>query len=109
LATVEKWHPSVDGTLTETALRRKLERLGFSVSRYVYPPGTSFPPHTHNVEKMDAVVSGRFRIAMGDEEIVLDPGDAILVPSGAEHRAEVVGGEPVISLDAVKRTDRIDS
>jgi quercetin dioxygenase-like cupin family protein len=109
LAKVEKWNPSVDGTLTETALRRKLERLGFSVSRYVYPPGTCFPPHTHNVEKMDAVVSGHFRITMGGEEFVLGPGDAILVPRGAGHGAVVVGSDPVISLDAVKRTDRTDS
>ncbi len=109
MATVEKWNPSVDGTLSESALRRKLEGLGFSVSRYVYPPGTCFPPHTHTVEKMDAMVSGRFRITLGDEEIVLGPGDAVLVPRGAEHSAEVVGSEPVISLDAIKRNDRVES
>lgn len=109
MATVEKWNPSVDSTLNETALRRKLEGLGFRVSRYVYPPGTCFPPHTHNIEKMDAVVSGHFCITMGDEKIVLGPGDAIVVPRRTEHSAEVVGSESVISLYAVKRTDRIES
>jgi quercetin dioxygenase-like cupin family protein len=98
----------VDGALNEPALRRKLERFGFSVSRYVYPPGTCFPPHTHNIEKMDAVLAGRFRISMGDEQIVLGPGDALVVPRGAEHSAEVVGSEPVISLDAVKAPGLIE-
>lgn len=103
LATVEKWNAEVDGPLNELALRRKLERLGYSVSCYVYPAGTKFPPHRHDIEKMDAVLAGRFRIAMHNEKVVLGPGDAILVPRGAEHSAEVVGNESVISLDAVKR------
>jgi mannose-6-phosphate isomerase-like protein (cupin superfamily) len=51
---------------------------------------------------MDAVVSGRFRIRMGAEEIILEAGDAVHVPRGAEHSAEVVGMQPVVSLDAVK-------
>jgi mannose-6-phosphate isomerase-like protein (cupin superfamily) len=103
LATVERWNVEVDGPLSESALRRKLERLGYRVSRYVYPPGTEFPAHRHEVEKMDAVVAGRFRIVMQGESVGLGLGDAILVPCGAEHSAEVVGNESVISLDAVKR------
>jgi quercetin dioxygenase-like cupin family protein len=99
---VERWNAERDGVLSEAALRRKLEKLGYSASRYTYPPGTLFPPHTHAEEKMDAVLSGRFRIRMGGEEAVLGAGDAVLVPRGAEHSAEVVGAEAVISLDAVK-------
>ena len=99
---VERWKAERDGALNEAALRRKLEKLGFSVCRYTYPPGTYFPPHTHAEDKMDAVLSGRFRIRMGVEEAVLEAGDAVLVPRGAEHSAEVVGTQAVVSLDAVK-------
>ena len=99
---VERWNEERDGALTERALRRKLERLGYSVCRYTYPPGTHFPPHVHREEKMDAVVSGRFRICMKAEEVLLEAGDAVLVPRGAEHSAQVVGPQPVVSLDAVK-------
>jgi mannose-6-phosphate isomerase-like protein (cupin superfamily) len=99
---VERWDAERDGTLSEPALRRKLEGLGYSVCRYTYVPGTFFPPHTHAQEKMDAVLSGRFRIRMGSDEVVLEAGDAVVVPQGAEHSAEVVGGQPVVSLDAVK-------
>jgi len=99
---VERWEAQRDGVLSEPALRRKLEKLGYRVCRYTYPPGTFLPPHTHGEEKMDAVVSGRFRIRMGGAEVVLQAGDAVLVPRGAEHSAEVIGAEPVVSLDAVK-------
>ena len=51
---VEHWNAERDGTLTEVAVRRKLEAQGYHVSRYVYPPGTCFPDHSHGVDKIDA-------------------------------------------------------
>jgi quercetin dioxygenase-like cupin family protein len=97
-----RWNEPTDGRLTEKALRRKLERLGGSVTRYVYPPGTVFPDHSHGMDKMDAVLSGRFRIIMEGREIVLEAGDMVAVPAGVVHSADVIGTEPVVSLDGVK-------
>lgn len=99
---VERWDEEREGRLTEMAFRAKLERQGYSVSRYVYPPGTSFPDHTHDVDKIDAVLSGEFLITTADGAVVLRPGDFIHVPHGSVHSAEVVGSETVVSLDAVK-------
>lgn len=100
---VHHWDNKSDGPLTEEALREKLSDHGYRVTRYVYSPGTFFPDHTHQVDKMDAVLSGRFRMTMGDQSVVLEPGDWLFVPRGAIHSAEVVGDEPVVSLDATKR------
>ncbi|HVB37303.1 MAG TPA: cupin domain-containing protein [Vicinamibacterales bacterium] len=97
---IERWDPERDGPFSEQALRQKLERRGYLVVRYVYPPGTCFPEHTHAVDKIDAVVSGRFRMATHHLDAVLTAGDCLTVPHGVLHRAEVVGDEPVISLDA---------
>ncbi len=91
---------------SEAALRRKLEQLGYAVNRYVYPAGTHFPLHTHAVDKIDAVVSGELRITMGGESVVLRAGEYVFVPKGIEHEAEVVGDQPVLSLDAVRRTGK---
>src|SRR5215472_3094978 len=97
---VDRWDHQRDGSPTEQVLRRKLEARGYRVSRYVYPPGTVFVTHTHDVDKMDAVVSGRFLLSIHGEDVVLEAGDAHEVPRGTPHRAEVVGEEPVVSLDA---------
>ncbi|MDX1577380.1 MAG: cupin domain-containing protein [Gemmatimonadota bacterium] len=99
---MERWDEEREGPPTEAALRARLEERGYRVSRYTYPPGTVFPDHTHEVDKIDAVVSGRFRITVEGEGIVLGPGDAVVVPRGTVHSAEVVGDEPVLSLDAVR-------
>ena len=99
---IEHWDETRDGELTEANMRRKLEDRGYSVSKYVYPPGTYFPEHDHAVDKIDGVLSGRFRMALRGGRVVLGPGDLLVVPKHVFHSAEVVGEEPVISLDAVR-------
>jgi quercetin dioxygenase-like cupin family protein len=99
---VEHWNREQDGELSESAMRRKLQQLGYHVTRYTYSPGTFFPTHIHSIDKIDAVLSGSFRISMGRDSVLLKSGDFIFVPAGAEHSAEVVGEQAVVSLDAVK-------
>lgn len=99
---VEHWDPARDGELNEANMRRKLQARGYSVSRYVYPPGTYFPDHDHAADKIDGVLAGRFRMRMHGRTVVLEAGDLLSVPRGAVHSAEVVGGESVVSLDAVR-------
>jgi quercetin dioxygenase-like cupin family protein len=101
---IHRWNPAVDGPLSEQALRRKLEAMGYTLARYVYSPGTHFPEHTHAFDKADAVVSGRFRLELSGEIADLGPGDWIAVPRGVKHSATVLGDEPVISLDGARRT-----
>jgi len=99
---VERWDEAREGPLSENALRRKLEGRGYRVSRYVYPPGTVFPEHRHDVDKIDGVLAGRFRLTLPEGSVVLEAGDAVAVPRGTAHSAEVVGEEPVVSLDATR-------
>lgn len=99
---IEHWNPQVDGELNEANLRAKLEARGYRVNRYVYPPGTHFPEHTHGVDKIDGVLTGQFRMTMQGESLILTAGDCLVVPRGVVHSAEVVGSEAVVSLDAVR-------
>jgi quercetin dioxygenase-like cupin family protein len=96
---LRRWVPEADGPLSEWALKRKLERLGYRVTHYVYSPGTCFEDHTHTADKMDAVVSGRFRMTIEAQAVILEAGDMVAVPRGVVHSAEVVGERPVVSLD----------
>jgi len=51
---------------------------------------------------MDAVVSGRFRLVVEGQEVILEAGDILAVPRGTVHSAEAVGDEPVVSLECVR-------
>jgi quercetin dioxygenase-like cupin family protein len=99
---VRHWNEDADGAFSEEAMRRKLEAAGYMVYCYTYPPGTSFPEHTHAMDKIDAVVSGRFRMVVAGHFVILGPGDWVEVPRGVHHTAAVIGDEPVVSLDAVR-------
>lgn len=100
---IQSWNPETDGIFSITALVNKLETSGFSCTRYTYPPGTFFPEHVHDVEKIDAVVQGTFRITAGNREYLLQEGDSIRIPAGTAHSAEVIGNCSVVAIDAVKR------
>jgi quercetin dioxygenase-like cupin family protein len=99
---VRRWNQRLDGPVTEESLRKKLENRGCSVSCYTYSSGTYFSDHEHGQSKIDAVLSGTFRMGMYGKFVDLGPGDWIEIPAGATHSAEVIGSEPVVSLDAVK-------
>ncbi|MDH5526748.1 MAG: cupin domain-containing protein [Nitrospirota bacterium] len=99
---IEAWNEADNGPFSEDAMRRVMAERGFAVSHYVYPPGTIFSEHTHGEDKLEGVVSGRFRMTMGGHSVVLEPGDMLAVPGGVEHRAEVVGEAEVVSLDGVR-------
>ncbi len=90
-------------------MRRKLTNLGCYVSVYTYAPGTRFTPHRHAADKIDGLLSGRFLVRMAGREIVLEPGDLLWVPRETVHSAEVVGRDPVVSLDGVRRNCRMES
>jgi quercetin dioxygenase-like cupin family protein len=105
---LHRWNPALDGEFSEAALKRKLQAQGYNVARYVYPPGTVFPDHKHDVDKIDAVIAGRFRMVIRGHVAMLGPGEWVDVPRGVTHSATVVGDEAVVSLDAVKR-DSFDS
>lgn len=99
---VHRWNAALDGEFSEPALRAKLEALGYGIARYTYAPGTAFPDHRHGVDKIDAVISGTFRLVISGHLAVLGGGDWVDVPRGSVHSAAVVGEEPVISFDAIK-------
>jgi quercetin dioxygenase-like cupin family protein len=99
---VRRWNTAADGPFTEVALRQKLEAQGYVVARYEYPPGSRFPDHAHDVDTIDAVVSGHFRLVIAGHTAQLGPGDWVEVPRGRRHTATVIGDAPVVSLDAIK-------
>lgn len=104
---VIRWNTETEGICSEIALREKMESRGYEVTRYVYSPGVIFPNHSHQVDKLDAVVSGRFRIRMGGAEEILEAGDMLEVPYGMIHSAEVIGDMSVVSLDGIKNVSRM--
>jgi quercetin dioxygenase-like cupin family protein len=72
-----------------------------TVVRYRYAAGSIFPTHTHSQEQITVVLSGAIAFLVDGQRIVLGPGQVILIPGGTPHGAEVVGTEPVESINSL--------
>lgn len=101
---IKQWNSDNNDTLTEAALVKLLEKEGYRCTRYTYSEGTYFVEHSHSVDKIEAVLKGRFRINLYGQNIILTAGDYIYIPANTLHTAEVTGNESVVSIDAVKNT-----
>lgn len=56
--------------------------------------------HSHEVEdELFLVLGGRLRMQFRDREVVLDPGELIVVPHGVEHRPVADGDVEVLLLE----------
>lgn len=94
-------------SLDETNLRNYLESLGYNCRRYDYPPGTYFAEHSHQQDKIDAIVSGCLRVTTATSQVDLVAGDYAFIPAGLLHSAEVIGEQEVASIDAVRKAETI--
>lgn len=79
-----------------TAEGPTIKGVKIEVGRYRFEAGTGAKPHQHPQEQVITVLAGKLRVRVGNEERVLGPGDAVLIPSNTEHEARTVDGEAEI-------------
>jgi len=97
--TLTRW-PADAGQITINKIRARLEQEGLRPSRFDMVPGDEYGDHAHPDAEIRWVVSGRMRISVQGEAIVLDPGDRLDLAAGVIHSADVVGDEMVVTVCA---------
>ena len=69
-------------------------KLGLNRIRWQHPTGV--PKHHHDdTEQAIIVIEGKMKWTIGDEEVILRPGDVLIIPVGVSHTGESMG-EPAI-------------
>lgn len=87
----EPVRPKVDGATVETR--------DLTVTTYRYRPGATWEAHAHPEDQMTMLLSGdELRFTVGDNDIVLHPGELVLIPGGVPHSA-TVGDHEVTTLN----------
>ncbi len=79
-----------------------------TVAHFTLARGAVVPTHSHDHEQLSYVVSGLLKFHVAGEEILVHPGEAIQIPSWAEHRVDVLEDCHVIDTFAPVRQDWID-
>lgn len=103
LTRVERWDVRRDGPLSEAALQRKIEALGFEIAARIYPAGQTDVTAMQEQVCLAGVVRGLVRLTIDGEPAFLTAGDLIFVPRGAVRRLEVVGTAPALCVEAFPR------
>ena len=75
------------------------------VTKMLYKKGDSPPLHKHPNEQSGYVVSGRYKMTIGDGERLIGPGDSYTIPRGVEHRIEIIEPGEVLDFFSPPRTD----
>jgi quercetin dioxygenase-like cupin family protein len=71
--------------------------------------GSRVPEHSHPHEQAGLMLEGKLRFRIGNEEQVLAPGDAFLVPPDMAHSGEVLEGPArVLDIFSPPREDYIE-
>ena len=86
-----------DGTVTRRRFFRDDTRLPVNIEVWELPPGSSEGSHIHDgentLEEFYYFISGRGVMWMGDDELPVGPGDAVMAPPGVDHGFRNTGGD----------------
>jgi quercetin dioxygenase-like cupin family protein len=77
----------------------------FAMRRFTLDAGSEVPRHTNAVEHEQYVLAGEYVVGIGDEEHVVEPGDALLIPAGVEHWYRNDGDDPGAFICVVPNGD----
>lgn len=67
---------------------------GLVVGRCVIEKGQANPRHSHsNCEEVLYLLHGRLRHSIGDQSLIVEAGDVLVVPAGVAHNALNIGDD----------------
>ena len=95
------------GSLCWLAGRAVGNAEGLTLGRVIIKAGQSNPPHSHgNCEEALYLLSGRLEHFAGEESVVLEAGDTIVIAPGVPHYARSIGAEDAEMIVAYSAGDR---
>ena len=69
--------------------------------------GSENPRHGHpNCEEILHLLSGKIEHTVGDESVVMNPGDTISIPIDVVHNAKSIGEEDAVMIISFSSADR---
>lgn len=95
------------GSLTWMAGNMVGNTRGITLGRVVIRKGRSNPRHSHpNCEEVLHLLRGRLEHTVGDEKLLLEAGDTLVVAEGLAHNARNIGDEDADMIVAYSSADR---
>ena len=101
------WEKIEPEHLSDKITRRVLHGQHATLALFFLAKGALVSRHEHGSEQYTAVLSGALKLIFDDREVVLHPGDVLLIASGEPHAAEAIEDTTVQDIFAPRREDWI--
>jgi quercetin dioxygenase-like cupin family protein len=91
--------------------RRIITGEKMTVARIYFDDGFIVPMHSHHNEQITQVIKGQMRFLIGNdkaEEILLGPGDVVVIPADVPHQATCIGAVEEVDMWSPRRDDWLD-
>src|SRR5262245_11340371 len=107
-ATHHRWDDVPSQAVAPGIRRRYLTASRMTIARFNLARGSVVPPHSHDHEQVSYVLSGAATFHVGGESFTVRAGEALQIPSWAEHGVEVLEDTEVIDVFSPVRQDWVD-
>ncbi|MGH7926458.1 MAG: cupin domain-containing protein [Candidatus Binatia bacterium] len=94
-------HKVNSGSSPKGAMGQKYLACGVSLAMRLWEnvePGKEHPPTERDYETAGYVIKGRAELHLGEQLLILEPGDSWIVPRGAPHSYRIL--EPFTTIEA---------
>jgi quercetin dioxygenase-like cupin family protein len=107
-ALLHKWDDIPVQELAPGVRRRFVTASRMTIARFNLARGAVVPTHSHDHEQVSYVVRGTARFVVAGEQTIVRVGEALQIPSWAEHSVEVLEDTEVIDMFSPVRQDWVD-
>src|SRR5262245_10606531 len=107
-AVLHRWDDVPRRELAPGIQRQFLTTDRMTIARFTLARGAVVPKHSHDHEQVSSVVSGALKFTVAGNEVVVRAGEAIQIPSWAEHSVDVLEDTVVVDTFAPVRQDWLD-
>jgi quercetin dioxygenase-like cupin family protein len=103
-----KWDEMPEEHVHELFSRRFISGAQMTMARIFLKKGCLVPKHNHESEQLTTVFTGALRFLIDGSEIVVRPGETLVIPAFVFHSAEAIEDTHEVDVFSPIRGDWID-
>lgn len=104
---LHRWDSIPSEVLSAAFTRRVVHTDRITIARLELKAGGVVPDHHHENEQVTILMAGKLQFITADEDIILEAGEALQIPSNVVHRVIALEDSWVFDLFAPVREDWI--
>jgi unsaturated pyranuronate lyase len=99
------WERVAVEQLTDSIRRRMIVGSKEMLVRWEFRKGAVAARHSHPHEQIVMMIEGKLRLAVGDAETIMAPGDIVVIPPNVPHEAQALEDTVVLDIFSPPRED----